>query len=135
MTSHALLALGVLVGMLLTVGVGVDAHNRGRSWVLWGMLTFFTGLVGAVIYGLVVLAGGDSSGGGDDADTVRYCPNCSTTHPGTPNFCSDCGEPLDADDDRPVATILRSGSRGYCRNCTSAVGLDADTCPNCGAVF
>lgn len=137
MSSHALLVIGLLVGLVLTVAVGVDAHRRGRSGFLWGLLTFFTGVVGAFVYALVVLTGdGGKSGSGEgETDAVRVCPNCSATHAGTPDYCSDCGEPLDADDDASVATVLRSGSRGYCSDCKGRVDLDADRCPNCGAVF
>lgn len=133
MSSHALLAVGLLLGVVLTVAVGVDAHNRGRSGFLWGLLTFVTGLVGAFFYALVVLTGDGATD--DDPDTVRYCAACEAAHTGTPQFCSDCGESLGTDDDRAVASVLRSGADGYCSNCKSKVGLDAETCSNCGAVL
>jgi RNA polymerase subunit RPABC4/transcription elongation factor Spt4 len=133
-SSHALLVIGLLLGIVLTIVVGADAHSRGRSGFLWGFLTFFTGLVGAFVYALVVLTGDGAEDDGDP-DVVRVCRNCSAAHEGTPAYCSDCGEPLDEADDRPVASVLRSGSRGYCGNCRSQVDLDADDCPNCGAVL
>ncbi|WP_372912385.1 zinc ribbon domain-containing protein [Salinigranum sp.] len=133
MSSHALLAFGLLLGVVLTVTVGVDAHNRGRSGFLWGLLTLFTGLVGAFFYALVVLTGDGATD--DGPDTVRYCSACATAHMGTPAFCSDCGESLGTDEDRAVASVLRSGADGYCSNCKSKVGLDAETCSNCGAVL
>lgn len=134
MSGHALLVIGLLIGIVLTIAVGVDAHNRGRSGLLWGFLTFFTGIIGAFVYALVVLTG-DGSDDDGDSDAVRVCQNCSATHDGTPAYCSDCGEPLDEADDRPVASVLRSGSQGYCGNCTSRVDPDADSCPSCGAVL
>lgn len=133
-SSHALLVFGLLLGIVLTVAVGVDAHNRGRSGLLWGLLTFLTGVIGAFIYALVVLTG-DGADADEGSDTRRVCSNCSAAHTGAPDYCSDCGEPLGADDDAPVASILRSGSQGYCGNCKSEVPLDADTCSNCGALL
>jgi hypothetical protein len=129
MSSHAALLIWLLLGLVLTVAVGVDAHNRGRSGFLWGLLTFFTGIVGAFVYVLVLLSGDDS----EDPESVRICPNCSATHSGTPEYCSDCGEALDRDDDAPTATVVRSGPRGYCSHCNTPVGLDAEACPGCGA--
>lgn len=133
MSNHALLLFGLLLGIGLTVAVGIDAHNRGRSGFVWGLLTFFTGLLGAFIYALVVLT--DDGTDRADVDEVRRCSNCSATHPGSPDYCSECGEPLGSDDDTPVATVLRSGSQGYCSNCKARVNFDAETCSDCGATF
>lgn len=132
MSNHALLVLGLVVGLTMTIAVGFDAHSRGRNGVLWGLLTFFTGLLGAFVYALVLLT---QAGADDDPETVRTCAACGATNAGTPEYCSDCGEPLTDGDDAPVASIIRSGSKGYCSNCQSEVGLDADACANCGAVL
>lgn len=134
MSVHLYIVL--LLWTLVAGGVGIHASNRGRSGFLWGFVTFFTGLLGLVIY-LVVLANAADSPSDDDsgAETLRVCPACSSSHPGTPAYCSDCGEPLGPDDETGVATVLRSGSRGYCSNCKARVGLDADRCSDCGCVF
>lgn len=135
-SSHALLVFGFLFGIALTIGVGVHAHNRGRSGFLWGLLTFFTGIIGAFIYLLVTLTSdGDDTGDDGRSDVRRVCPACSSVHAGEPNYCEECGEALGPDDDRPDSTILRSGSQGYCSNCKGEVKFDADTCPNCGALL
>lgn len=139
MSSHAFVALVVL--LLLTtvaVAVGIHASSRGRSGFVWGLVAFLMGLVGVVVYLLALLITDDPPTDRDDQDDPqqrRVCPECSTSHEGSPNYCSECGEPLAAADDVVVARVLRSGSRGYCSNCKSRVGLDADACADCGAVF
>jgi len=133
-SSHVVVFFAILFWTALAVGVGIHAMDRGRSGFLWGLLTFFTGLVGLLVYAVVVGTAADTVDD-DDAERVRRCPECSASHEGSPNYCADCGEPLDEDDDVVRARVLRSGSRGYCSNCKSQVGLDADDCTNCGAVF
>ena len=135
MSSHALLVFWLLFGITLTVGVGVHAHNRGRSGFIWGLLTLFTGIIGAFIYVLVVLTGDGAHVEGEDPDHRRVCQNCSATHTGQPEYCSGCGEALGADDDKPTGSVLRSGSQGYCSNCKGKVELDAETCGHCGALL
>lgn len=98
-----------------------------------GLLTFFTGLLGLLAY--AIAAGSAADEVTDNNDQYRRCPACSTRHDGDPNYCAECGEPLDETDDVVAARLLRSGSRGYCSNCTSQVALDADICPDCEAVF
>jgi len=140
MSSHAFVALVVLLFWTsVAAAVGIHASSRGRSGFVWGLVTFLTGLIGVGVYLLALLVTDDPpddrDGDSDDATRVRVCPTCSTSHEGAPNYCSACGESLDEDDDVVVARILRSGSRGYCSNCKSQVGLDADACADCGAVF
>ena len=33
----------------------------------------------------------------DDPGRLRRCPACGADHDGEPNYCADCGDPLDAD--------------------------------------
>jgi len=134
MAGEVLAVVVLLFWTALAVGVGIHAMDRGRSGFLWGLLTFFTGLVGLLIYAVVAGTAADTVDD-DDPDRFRRCPACSTRHEGEPNYCSECGDPLDEDDDVVVARILRSGSRGYCSSCKSQVDLGADDCTNCGAVF
>ena len=116
MSSHALLISWFFFGVVLTVGVGVHANNRGRSGFIWGLLTLLTGVIGAFVYSLVILTG-DGAPNEEDPDHRRVCPNCSATHTGRPEYCNACGEALGSDDDKPTGTILRTGSQGYCSNC------------------
>jgi hypothetical protein len=128
-----------LLWVTVAVAVGIHASSRGRSGFVWGFVTFLLGLVGVVVYLLALLITDDPPQTRTKAEPttprVRVCPACSTSHEASPNYCSACGEALDGDDDVVVTRILRSGSRGYCSNCKSRVALDADGCPDCGAVF
>jgi RNA polymerase subunit RPABC4/transcription elongation factor Spt4 len=133
-SSHVLAVVAILFWTGLSVAVGVHAINRDRSGLLWGALTLVTGLVGLLIYAVVAGTAADEVGGGDP-ERRRRCPACSASHDDAPDYCPDCGEPLDEGDDVVVARLLRSGSRGYCSNCKERVDLAADDCPNCGAVF
>jgi len=130
--------VALLLGIILGIGVGKHASARGRSGIAWGLLAFFTGLIGAIIYGLYALADSadaeNEDGDGEDSDVRRVCPDCSTMHIGGPQYCSECGTELGPDDERPIASIRRSGSRGYCTNCNGKLDLDADLCQHCGAV-
>lgn len=109
--------------------VGIHAMNRGRSGLLWWLVTFFTGLIGVVIYLLVVL------NALDDPDRPSACPACSGEYTGSPDYCPHCGEAIAVEDERPVASIVRSGSRAYCGTCHTRVDVEADSCDTCGSVF
>ena len=51
--SEALLGLfNILFLALITLGVVVHAHETDRSKLFWGAVTFFLGVVGAVIYAI-----------------------------------------------------------------------------------
>ena len=140
MSGHwFLLLVAGLFWLSVAVAVAVDAARRGRQGDVWGVTAFLLGPFGVLLYVLVILgamAGAES----DSPDTAggsieRVCPACETGHTGTPDHCEECGEPLGPEDEPRSARLLRSGSRGYCGNCKSRVGLDAAVCPNCGAAF
>lgn len=138
MPSHGVFLVLSLLWITVAVAVGIHASSRNRSGFVWGLATFLLGIVGVVVYLLALLLTDDppdGEDGNDDIDRFRRCPACSTRHEGEPNYCAECGEPLDEDDDVVAARLLRSGSRGYCSNCKSQVDLDADDCPDCGAVL
>ena len=52
---YATLGIWGLIQAGLGVWVGVDANRRGLSGVLWGLLVFFTGIVGLIVYLLVAV--------------------------------------------------------------------------------
>jgi RNA polymerase subunit RPABC4/transcription elongation factor Spt4 len=133
-SGHALAVVVILFWTGISVAVGVHAINRDRSGFLWGGLTFVTGLIGLLVYAVVAGTAAEEVDD-DDPERRRRCPACSASHDDAPDYCPDCGEPLDEDDDVVVARLLRSGSRAYCSNCKERVDLDADDCPNCGAGF
>jgi hypothetical protein len=108
-----------LISAGLAVWVGIDANKRGLNGVLWGLLVFFTGIVGLIVYLLVGPAmqhrDGDAPGpaigdpvqpeqpapsagnrcprcAGEINDDYKACPLC-----GTALKCGHCGEPTRGD--------------------------------------
>jgi DNA-directed RNA polymerase subunit RPC12/RpoP len=133
------LVLVAFVWVMVAFAVAIDASRRGLHGGFWAALTLCTGLFGAVVYGLVVLATDDPPDDGAAAETeverVRVCPTCSSKHDDSRNCCDECGTELGPEDERPVGRRLETGSRRYCSNCRSQIGREASTYPSCGAVF
>jgi len=141
MSGHVVaFVLVAFVWGMVAFAIAIDASRRGRHGGVWGLVTFLTGLFGAVVYGLVVLTTNDPSDDGASADgtepeLVRICPTCSSECGASQSYCGECGTELGPEDEHPVGRRLKTGSRRYCSNCKSRVGRKADSCPNCGAVF
>jgi len=133
------LVLVAVVWGMVAFAVAIDASRRGHHSGFWAVLAFFTGLFGAVLYGLTVLVTGDQSDAGTSEDgtpeTVRVCPDCSSEHDSSESHCDECGTELGPGDEHPAGRLLMTGSKRYCSNCRSEVGRGADACPSCGAVF
>lgn len=124
--------VGAMLWLVVAVAVGVHAMDRGRSGFFWGISTVITGVIGLVVY-IVVIA--DELDDPDRGETVVVCSNCAARHDESPDYCSDCGEPLGEEDETSTAGIVRSGPAAYCGRCNARVEFGADECPNCGSVF
>jgi len=141
MSGHGVLFVMVaFVWGMMAFAIGIDASRRGRHGGLWAVLTFLTGLFGAVLYGVVVMTTSDpTDDGASDSEPapelVRVCPNCSSKCDAEQTYCGECGTELGPEDKSPVARRLKTGSKRYCSNCKSEVGRGASACPSCGAVF
>jgi RNA polymerase subunit RPABC4/transcription elongation factor Spt4 len=105
-----------LISAGLAVWVGIDANKRGLNGVLWGLLVFFTGIVGLIVYLLVGPAMQHRNGGGESAlpavpgfapqPAAKRCPKCEgEVHDefkacpfcGTALQCGHCGKPTQGD--------------------------------------
>jgi len=140
MSSHvALFAMVAFVWGMVAFAVAIDASRRGRHGGVWAVVTFLTGLFGAILYGLVVVTTSDPKDEESDNETeaglVRVCPTCSSQFDASQNYCGECGAELGPEDESPVGRRLKTGSKRYCSNCKSEVGRTANACPSCGAVF
>lgn len=93
--------------VVAAVGVGVHAMDHGRSPFFWGILTILTGLIGLAAYIAVI---GTQLDDPNREENVVVCPNCSSRHDDSPAYCSDCGEPLEQEDEASTDRIIRSGS-------------------------
>lgn len=141
MSGHIVLGLMVaFVWGMVAFAIAIDASRRGRHGGVWGVVTFLTGLFGAILYGLVVLATSDPANGEvsekkTEPNRVRICPTCSSEVNVFENYCGECGTELSSEDEYLVGRRLKTGSKRYCSNCKSQVGRKANACPNCDAVF
>lgn len=125
---------------MVAFAVAIDASRREQHAGFWAILTFFTGVFGAILYGLVILTTSDPT---DDAgaeeniesEMVRVCPTCSSEYDVSHDYCDECGGELGPDDEFPVARRLKTGSKRYCSNCKSKVDRKTNRCPSCDAVF
>ncbi len=76
-----------IVWIYVVVWVARDANKRGTSGTLWGILAFFLGLIGVLIYliarpkGTIVLC---EHCGKEKLETLTQCPHCKKTP--TPAF-------------------------------------------------
>jgi hypothetical protein len=104
-----------LISACLAVWVGVDANKRGSNGILWGLLVFFTGIVGLIVYLLVVGSGMQHRNGAGifpgqtvqpDQPAARRCPKCqgeiseefkACPFCGTALQCGHCGKPTRGD--------------------------------------
>jgi hypothetical protein len=134
------LVLVTFVWGLFAFAVAIDASRRGHHSGFWAGLTLFTGLFGAVLYGVVVAttdgeSDGETSDSRGEPERVRVCPTCSSKHDESPNYCDECGTELGPADEHPLGRRLKTGSKRYCSNCKSRIGREVDACPGCGAVF
>jgi RNA polymerase subunit RPABC4/transcription elongation factor Spt4 len=110
------------VQVILGVWVGMDAQRRGMNGLLWGLLVFFTCIVGLLVYLIVVQAGtccpprkparppAAGAGGGEGS-----CGSCGSAVQAEFKVCPYCGSPLDA----------------RCPACSRPVQAAWKVCPHC----
>jgi len=94
-----------LISAGLAVWVGVDANKRGLNGVLWGLLVFFTGIVGLIVYLLV-------------GPAMQY-KNGNAKEPVQP---IETGQPL------PAAAM-------HCPACKKEINDEYKACPYCGTAL
>ena len=99
---YAPLGIWGLISALLGVWVGVDANRRGLNGLLWGLLVFFTGIIGLIVYLLVGpsmtprqdrAATGARAGFGAAPPAAR-CPQCQATTRAEFQACPFCTAPV-----------------------------------------
>lgn len=95
--------LFLLFWVLLAVWVFKDSKARGFNKAFWGLLTLFTGLIGAAIYLIVIYR-------------LRFCSICRHKVEEAANYCQECG------------SILKT----KCSECGEMNRLDWNYCINCG---
>lgn len=134
-----LLIIALVWGMF-AFAVAIDANRRGFHSGFWAVLTLFTGVFGAITYGLVALIGDNkpkdkSSTEQREPTVIRVCPDCDSDCDTTQEYCDTCGEALSSKNEVTLGRRLKTGSRRYCSHCRSEVNREAPECRQCGAVF
>lgn len=105
------LGFGLLIQIVLAVWVGVDAGKRGMSGWLWGLLVFFTGIVGLLVYAIVCTAGTSGARNGVAAPPAPPPPDIPAPSAAT----------------APGLVTL------HCLSCDGTIQPEFKVCPYCGA--
>ncbi len=113
-TPWSFLGFSGLLQLILGVWVGVDAQKRGSNGYFWGLLVFFTSIVGLLVYLLWVT---------DAMEKISHEVNQVKAHPpGATAAAAPGGEPVVVDAVLPT-----------CASCGGEVEDDFKVCPACGA--
>jgi hypothetical protein len=121
--------LGWLLNLILAVWVTLDANRRGMNGVLWGVLVFFTCVVGLIVY--LIVAGTAARNGAATqpspaapsaapaSSPAASCPDCrGRVEPGF-RVCPYCGRSLG----------------GLCPSCGRGVEAGWKVCPHCAGAL
>lgn len=115
--------LGWLLNLILAVWVTLDANRRGMSGVLWGVLVFFTCVVGLIVYLIVAgMAARNGSGASPApaADSGPAAPSAS---------CPGCREPIETG--FRVCPYCGQALVARCPGCDRSVEAGWKVCPHC----
>jgi RNA polymerase subunit RPABC4/transcription elongation factor Spt4 len=129
------IGVGWLVQLALAVWVTTDANRREMNGILWGVLVFFTSVVGLVVY-LIVISTSSArngratslgSGGRNAPQAPSSVPPSGDNH--LPRFCSSCGGSVQAQ--FKVCPYCGESLGKRCTSCGCQVSPDWKVCPYC----
>ena len=107
-------AWGKVIQIVLSFWVGFDAQKRGMHGLLWGLLVFFTGIVGLIVYLIVAPGLTQRSGGAQPPGAAAArCGKCNAAVQPEFKACPYCGAPV------------------RCPHCNQAVQAGWKVCPYC----
>jgi hypothetical protein len=115
-----------LISACLAVWVGVDANKRGLNGVLWGLLVFFTGIVGLIVYLLVGPAMQHRNG---QAVVPAQPPPAEAAPSSEGNRCPACQK--EVRDEFKACPYCGTALR--CDHCGKRTRADWKVCPYCTA--
>ena len=115
-----------LISAGLAVWVGIDASKRGLNGVLWGLLVFFTGIVGLIVYLLVGPAMQQRNG--EHAAPVQPAEPAHAPTPAA-NRCPTCQAEINVE----YKACPYCGTALQCGHCGKRTGGDWKVCPYCTA--
>jgi len=116
--GNGLLPFGLwgAIQVLLSFWVGFDAQKRGMHGILWGLLVFFTGIVGLIVYLIVAPSLAQRNGGAQPAGAAApgaRCAKCGAAVQPEFKACPYCGAPT------------------RCPHCDQAIQAGWKVCPYC----
>jgi len=107
---------------ILAVWVGLDAGKRGLNGILWGLLVFFTGVVGLIVY---LLVGPVMQRNNTETARPDSTPAAAPTSP----RCPGCNQRVD-----PQFKVCPYCAKGLrCRSCDKTIDAGWKVCPYCTA--
>lgn len=116
---YGLLGIWGLIQIGLAVWVGLDAHRRGSNGFLWGLLVFFTPVVGLIVYLILAPSLAQRNGA-----TVAVPPPAAAP---ASIACPSCGQALQ--EEFKVCPYCSFSLR--CKQCDQPVRSGWKVCPYC----
>jgi RNA polymerase subunit RPABC4/transcription elongation factor Spt4 len=107
-----------LLQLILGVWVGVDAHKRGSNGYFWGLLVFFTSIIGLLVYLLWVT---------DAMEKISHEVNQVKAQPSEALACPDCGGEVEDG----FKACPACGASLRCPECDKPVRRGWNVCPWC----
>ena len=112
---YPLFSLGTLLQLVLSVWVGFDANRREMNGFLWGLLVFFTSVVGLIVYLIVVSTSNGRAVAFTPPPATSTCAGCGSSVESRFKVCPYCGRALSSE----------------CPGCQRATSPEWKVCPHC----
>ena len=124
---YGMLGITFLIQLVLAIWVGTDAQKQGHNGLLWGILVFFTPVIGLIVYLLLVPAlarrNGDPPGTTAPAAASAPAAAAATVSP----TCPACRAEIEAD----FKVCPACGTSLCCTGCDRPLRGGWKVCPYC----
>ena len=121
-----LLTLSGLLQLVLGVWVGIDAQRRGSNGYFWGLLVFFTSIVGLLVYLLWVTDAMEKIS--QEVNAVKtQTPRADTVVEAVVPVCPACGGEVEDD----FKACPACGAALCCHGCGKTIRMGWKVCPWC----
>ena len=125
---YGMLGVTALIQLILAVWVGVDAHRNGANGFLWGVLVFFTPVIGLIVYLLMAHTVARRQGGPDPPPGAQTA--AAPARPASPaarETCPSCRGEIEPD--YKVCPVCGASLR--CSSCDKPIRSGWKVCPYC----
>ncbi len=123
--------VGWALQILLALWVFLDAHRKGQNGLLWGLLVFFTSIIGLLVYLIVGNQIDRPVWNGAPPGTSPPPPPPPPSYAASPpgHACAECGRALRVD--YRVCPYCGARQPVTCPGCLAVVEDDWRVCPHC----